>query len=52
MQLAAYGIALEQLLGEPVAAGVLVMCTTTGPAEEVDIGNWASLQAELRASLV
>ncbi len=51
VQLAAYGIALEQLLGEPVTAGVLVMCRMAGPAEEVAIERWAELQADLRASL-
>jgi ATP-dependent helicase/nuclease subunit A len=51
VQLAAYGIALEQLLGEPVAAGVLVMCATSGPADEVEIAGWSALQEGLRASL-
>ncbi|MEO5900320.1 MAG: PD-(D/E)XK nuclease family protein, partial [Ilumatobacteraceae bacterium] len=52
VQLAAYGIALEQLLGEPVAAGVLVMCSASGPAEEVEVANWPEVQETLRASLV
>jgi ATP-dependent helicase/nuclease subunit A len=52
VQLAAYGIALEQLLGEPVAAGVLVMCSPHGPAQEVEIDDWDAVRAGLRASLV
>jgi len=51
-QLAAYGIALESLLGEPVAAGVIVLCRTAGEAEEVEIGDWSVLQDELRAGLL
>ncbi|MFT3853331.1 MAG: UvrD-helicase domain-containing protein [Ilumatobacteraceae bacterium] len=51
-QLAAYAIALESLLGEPVAAGVLVMCRTDGTAEELEIPGWTALQAELRAGLL
>ena len=50
-QLAAYGLALEQLLGEPVAGGVLVMCRTDGAAEEVDIPDWSALCASLRERL-
>lgn len=50
-QLAAYGVALETLLGEPVAAGVLVLCETDGPAEEVEVGDWQERQAEVRAAL-
>ena len=52
VQLAAYGIALEQLLGEPVAAGVLVMCSASGPAEEVGVANWSEVPATLPASPV
>ena len=52
VQLAAYGLALEQLLGEPVAGGVLVMCRPSGAAEQVEIDDWVALQASLRARLV
>ena len=52
VQLAAYGIALESLLHEPVSGGVLVMCRTSGAAEEVDVADWAQLQAELRRTLL
>jgi ATP-dependent helicase/nuclease subunit A len=51
-QLAAYGLALEQLLGEPITGGVLVMCRTNGPAEQVEIPHWADLCAALRARLL
>jgi ATP-dependent helicase/nuclease subunit A len=50
-QLAAYGVALEQLLGEPVRGGVLVMCRPSGPAEQVDVTEWAQRCATLRAEL-
>ncbi len=52
LQLAAYGLALEQLLGEPVSGGVLVMCRPGGAAEQVEIEGWASLCAELRERLL
>jgi ATP-dependent helicase/nuclease subunit A len=52
IQLAAYGLALEELLGEPIAAGVLVMCRTAGAAEQVDIPEWAELREQLRSRLV
>lgn len=51
-QLAAYGLALEQLLGEPINGGVLVMCRPGGPAEQVEIDDWVALCDELRARLV
>lgn len=51
-QLAAYGLALEQLLGEPISGGVLVMCRPGGPAEQVEIEGWAALCAELRTRLL
>jgi len=51
IQLAAYGVALSQLLGEPITAGVLVMCRTSGPAEQVEIPHFQSLQASLRGQL-
>ncbi|MEQ1703544.1 MAG: PD-(D/E)XK nuclease family protein, partial [Ilumatobacteraceae bacterium] len=51
-QLAAYGLALEQLLREPIAGGVLVMCRTGGAAEQVEIDDWAALCAALRTRLL
>ncbi|MBI4935990.1 MAG: UvrD-helicase domain-containing protein [Actinobacteria bacterium] len=50
-QLAAYGLALQQLLGEPVAGGVLVMCRTDGPAEQIEVDDWAALVADLAQRL-
>ena len=50
-QLAAYGVALEQLLGRQIAGGVLVMCSTSGAAEQVEIPGWADLQDGLRREL-
>lgn len=50
-QLAAYGVALEQLLGEPIAGGVLVMCRTAGAAEQVEVADWAALCRTVRAEL-
>lgn len=50
-QLAAYGVALETLLGTPIQGGVLVMCSAKGPAEEVPIAGWAALQQAVRAEL-
>ena len=52
VQLAAYALALEALLGEPITAGVLVMCRTSGPAEQYEIPDWAGLQASVRARLI
>jgi ATP-dependent helicase/nuclease subunit A len=50
-QLAAYGLALQQLLGEPVSGGVLVMCRTHGPAEQIEIPDWNALMAGLATRL-
>ncbi|MET0145745.1 MAG: UvrD-helicase domain-containing protein, partial [Ilumatobacteraceae bacterium] len=41
-QLAAYGVALGRLLDEPVAGGMLVRCRPGGPAEQIDIPDWAA----------
>lgn len=51
VQLAAYAVALEQLLGEEVPAGVLVMCSARGPADTVDIPGWQAAKATLRSAL-
>ncbi|MCO5330903.1 MAG: PD-(D/E)XK nuclease family protein [Ilumatobacteraceae bacterium] len=51
VQLAAYAVALERLLGEPVTGGVLVMCSARGPAEAVDIPGWDGAKAALLATL-
>jgi ATP-dependent helicase/nuclease subunit A len=47
VQLAAYGVALQQLLDEPVAGGVLVMCRPDDVALDVAIADWDELCAAL-----
>jgi ATP-dependent helicase/nuclease subunit A len=39
-QLAAYGVALAQVLDEPVVGGILVHCRPDGPAEQLDVPDW------------
>ena len=39
-QLAAYGVAIERVLGEPVVGGVLVRCRVGEAAEEIPIDDW------------
>jgi ATP-dependent helicase/nuclease subunit A len=39
-QLAAYGVAIERVLAEPVVGGVLVRCRIGEPAEEIPIDDW------------
>jgi ATP-dependent helicase/nuclease subunit A len=50
-QLAAYAVAIEAILGEPVVAGVLVHCRPDGPAAEVVLEGWADAVGALRAGL-
>ncbi|MEO5723092.1 MAG: PD-(D/E)XK nuclease family protein, partial [Ilumatobacteraceae bacterium] len=52
VQLAAYGIALEKLLGEPVRAGVLVLCRVNAAAQEHFVADWQATKDELRARLL
>ena len=40
LQLAAYALALQQITGEQVAAGVLVICSATEPAHEMLVPDW------------
>ncbi len=47
MQLAAYGAALEVVLGEPITAGVLVRCRPGEPAEQIDVPDWDDALAEV-----
>jgi ATP-dependent helicase/nuclease subunit A len=49
-QLAAYGVALEQILGRPIAGGVLVRCRPDGPAEEIPIDDWSAAVEEARST--
>ncbi len=46
-QLAAYGLALGQLLDEPIVGGILVRCRPDGPAEEIAIERWDDALADL-----
>jgi ATP-dependent helicase/nuclease subunit A len=39
-QLAAYGVAIERVLAEPVVGGVLVRCRIGEAAEEIPIDDW------------
>jgi ATP-dependent helicase/nuclease subunit A len=39
-QLAAYGVAIERVLAEPVVGGVLVRCRVGEAAEEIPIDDW------------
>jgi ATP-dependent helicase/nuclease subunit A len=48
-QLAAYGLALGQLLDEPIVGGILVRCRLDGPAEEIAIEQWTDALARLGA---
>ncbi len=47
-QLAAYGVVLERILGRPVERALLVRCRPDGPAEEIEITDWASALDEAR----
>ncbi len=51
-QLAAYGVALEQILGHPVAGGTLVRCRPGAPAEEIRLPDWAGALDEARRAIV
>ncbi|HUF99264.1 MAG TPA: UvrD-helicase domain-containing protein [Ilumatobacter sp.] len=50
LQLAAYAIALEQILGTAPAQGILVRCRPNGPAEQIDIPHWNEALDEARAA--
>ena len=47
-QLAVYGVVVEQLLGAPVEAAMLVRCRPDGPAEEIVIDRWPEALDEAR----
>ena len=49
MQLAAYGVALEETLGEEIVGGVLVHCRAEHDAEQIDVPDWRGALAEVRA---
>ncbi|HEY5663564.1 MAG TPA: UvrD-helicase domain-containing protein [Ilumatobacter sp.] len=50
-QLAAYAVALEAVIGEPVAGGVLVRCTPAGPAEQIALDGFAEARRAVRDAL-
>jgi len=50
-QLAAYALALERVVDEPVTGGVLVHCRTDGPADEIHLDGWSAALHELRNAL-
>jgi ATP-dependent helicase/nuclease subunit A len=47
-QLAAYGVALEHVIGEPIVGGVLVHCRTSGDAEQIELDQWPQAVSEIR----
>ena len=51
-QLAAYGLALGQVLAEPVVGGILVHCRPDGPAEQLDVPDWLGALAAVRAPVL
>lgn len=48
IQLAAYGVVLDTVLGEPIAAGIVVLCRAGRPAEQIEIADWAQAMDEVR----
>jgi ATP-dependent helicase/nuclease subunit A len=50
-QLAAYAVALEAVLGEPVVGGLLVRCVPGADAEQIVIDRFADAQREVREAL-
>ena len=50
-QLAAYGVALEHVIGEPVVGGILVRCIDGEPAEQIELTEFTTAQLEVRAAL-
>jgi ATP-dependent helicase/nuclease subunit A len=48
IQLAAYGVALEGVLGEPVIGGVLIRCRPDADAEEIAIDDWQGALDDVR----
>ena len=50
-QLAAYGVALEQVIGEAVVGAILVRCIDGAPAEQIVLADFDTAQREIRAAL-
>ncbi len=51
LQLAAYGVALEQVIGEPVVGGILVRCIDGAPAEQIVLTDFEDAQHEILVAL-
>jgi ATP-dependent helicase/nuclease subunit A len=47
-QLAAYAVALEHVIGEPIVGGVLVHCRTNGGADQIELEEWSQAIDEIR----
>ena len=50
-QLAAYAVALEHVLAEPIVSGMLVRCIDGEPAEQITLGDFDAAQQVVRAAL-
>lgn len=50
IQLAAYGVALQRILDEPIVGGVLVHCGADGPAEQLEVPAWPDALATVLAA--
>ena len=50
-QLAAYALALESILDEPIEGGVLVHCRPQGTAEQIELDQWPAAVARLREAM-
>ena len=51
-QLAAYAVALERVIGEPIVGGVLVHCRASGEAEQIELDGWTDAIEELRHAVL
>jgi ATP-dependent helicase/nuclease subunit A len=51
LQLAAYGAALETVLGEAIGGGMLIRCVPDGPAEQITVSDWPEAMQEVRQAV-
>lgn len=51
LQLAAYGAALATALGEPVVGGMLVRCSPTGKADQIEVAEWSRALDEVTRAM-
>jgi ATP-dependent helicase/nuclease subunit A len=51
-QLAAYAVALEAVVDEPIVGGVLVHCRADGPAEQIELADFTGAVQQLRAAML